>query len=371
MVGSMRIRAEEGYIPLSKQPACKDFDGRCLFLRETERVDLDAAPPRKQRVQRRLIICKFPVSIYMREDNALRFGIRSSSQIQNPPDEIQNIPASAARVELQQHVSGVAEQRVILALHLLQNRFGRFCRAVDFASGIQRKRASLLCPFLLKQLQALPVSIVTPIKAVRRAGDVPDTLIGFHMKHLQRHRHIPRAVIDARNDVAVQIDGLQHVLVPRPFSQKLRQRLARRHVPERISETVEPIIDVEERAMTICFGMDDHAIDAAKPAKNVQLFLRTGLPPEAQGHVCLTAAEPLHVLCRNGEVQHEAQILRRQRLHAAQSIRCAERFFVLRPFIRRFMRGIRRIHKRPAQRFDVLRLSQTGKPAVGNPLHAV
>ena len=71
MVGSMRIRAEEGYIPLSKQPACKDFDGRCLFLRETKRVDLDAAPPRKQRVQRLIVIGKVPVPLHMREDNVL------------------------------------------------------------------------------------------------------------------------------------------------------------------------------------------------------------------------------------------------------------------------------------------------------------
>ena len=71
MIRAVRIRAEEGYIPLSKQPARKRFDGSCLFFHQTERVDLDAAPPRKQRVQRRLIICKFPVSLHMREDNVL------------------------------------------------------------------------------------------------------------------------------------------------------------------------------------------------------------------------------------------------------------------------------------------------------------
>ena len=79
MIRAVRVRAEEGHLPLSKQPARKGFDGRCLFLRETERVDLDAAAPRKQRIQRRLIIRKFPVSLYVHEDNVLCLGIRSDS----------------------------------------------------------------------------------------------------------------------------------------------------------------------------------------------------------------------------------------------------------------------------------------------------
>lgn len=152
-----------------------------LFLREAVRVDLDAAAPRKQCVQCLVVICKVTVSFHMRENNVLCLGIRCGGHVQNTPDEIQHISASAAWIKLQQHVAGVAKQCVFLALHLTQNRLGRFLRAVNFASGIQRESALLLCLFLLKQFQAMPVSIVTSVKAVRRAGDVPDALSGFHL----------------------------------------------------------------------------------------------------------------------------------------------------------------------------------------------
>ena len=99
MIRAVRIRTEEGHRPLNKQPARKRFDGSCLFFHQTERVDLDAAPPRKQRVQRRFVIRKILITLHMRKDNVLRLGIRSGSQVKNPPDEIQNIPASAERVE--------------------------------------------------------------------------------------------------------------------------------------------------------------------------------------------------------------------------------------------------------------------------------
>ena len=71
--------------------------------------------------------------------------------------------------------------------------------------------------------------------------------------------------------MAVQIDGFQNGLVPHPLDQKLNQRLARRHVLERIFEAVDPIMDIEEHAMTICFGTNLQAINAAKPTKNAQL----------------------------------------------------------------------------------------------------
>ena len=85
----------------------------------------------------------------------------------------------------------------------------------------------------------------------------------------------------------------------------------------------------------------------------------------------MTAAEPFHVLRCNGKVQHEAHILLGQRLHTVQFLRHAEHFCIFQPFIRQFMHGIQRIHKCPAQRFDVLCLPQTGEPVAWNPLHSV